>query len=318
MSKDSSSRPGAVVITGASTGMGRATSLALARSGYQVFAGVRRLADGEALVAADPSGRVRPVILDVTDQDSVAAAAEHVGALVGAAGLAGLVNNAGIGITGPIEALPVEDVRRLYEVNVFGQITVTQAFLPLLRRGTGRIVNIGSIGDRLSLPFGAALASSKWAFASITESLRLELRPWGIRVILVEPASIHTETVDKTEADAERVVAQMTQTDRTHYEQAYRTMIGRFLAGEREGSSPEVVAALIVRVFRTRRPRTRYLVGKDSRRLALLARWAPDTVFDAVRVRLFGLPRSFGAARAQDLPRVPVAAVPGGGERARP
>jgi NAD(P)-dependent dehydrogenase (short-subunit alcohol dehydrogenase family) len=286
----------AIVITGASSGMGRATALRMAAVGYRVFAGVRRQADGDALVAADGTGRITPVIIDVVDQDSIAAAAAQVRDAVGAVGLAGLVNNAGIGVTGPTEALSVHDVRRLYEVNVFGQIAVTQAFLPLIRTGAGRIVNIGSIGDRLSLPFGAALASSKWAFASITESLRMELRPWGIHVVLVEPASIHTETVDKTQADAHRVIDQMSEDHRELYATTYRTMIDRFLAGERKGSSPDVVATLIAHVFATHRPRTRYLVGKDSRRLALAARVMPDRLFDRVRAQLFGLPKVFGAA----------------------
>lgn len=288
--------PDGIVITGASSGMGRSTALALAAAGYRTFAGVRRASDGQALVEADVTGRLTPVIIDVADPDSIAAAAIEVGDAVGPAGLAGLVNNAGIGVTGPTEAVAVDDVRRLYEVNVFGQVAVTQAFLPLLRAGAGRIVNIGSIGDRLSLPFGAALASSKWAFASITESLRMELRPWGIHVVLVEPASIYTETVDKTQADAARVLAEMSPANRERYGPAYQEMIERFLAGEREGSSPDVVADVIEKIFAARRPRTRYLVGKDSWRLAFVARWMPDRVFDLIRIRLFGLPKGFGTA----------------------
>ncbi len=291
------SRPN-VVITGTSSGIGRATAVALAEAGYRVFAGVRRLSDGDALIAsAGPgSGQIVPVVVDVTDAESVAAAATTVANTVGQAGIDALVNNAGIGVTGPLECVRLDDLRRIFEVNVFGQIAVTQQFLPLLRKARGRVVNIGSIGDRLSLPFGAPLASSKWAIASITESLRLELRPWGIRVVLIEPASIHTDAVNKVEDDAARVVQQMTDQQSDHYKSAYLAMTGRALQQERKGSDPEVVAAAILRALGAKRPRTRYLVGKDSRRLAFLARWAPDPLFDWIRIRIFGLPRKFGGA----------------------
>ncbi|OBK93002.1 SDR family NAD(P)-dependent oxidoreductase, partial [Mycobacterium sp. 1165178.9] len=215
---------------------------------------------------------------------------------VGDDGIAALVNNAGIGMTWPMEAIPLEDLRRIYEVNVFGQVAVTQAFLPLLRAGAGRIVNIGSIGDRLSLPFGAPLASSKWALASITESLRMELRPWGIHVVLIEPASIHTDAVEKVKDDAERVMSEMDWAHVELYGDTYQTMTSRALEREKSGSDPDVVARAVLRALRAKRPRTRYVVGKDGRLLAFLAGWAPDRLFDAMRVRLFGLPKKFGVA----------------------
>ncbi len=308
--KHNSSPRGSVLITGASSGIGRASTLALTQAGFRVFAGVRRESDGAALLAA-ATGSLIPVILDVTDAQSIATAAEWISTTVGPAGLTGLVNNAGVGLTGPTEVVPVADIRGLYEVNVFGQVAVIQAFLPLLRAGSGRMINLGSIGDRLSLPFGAALASSKWAFASITESLRMELRPWGIHVVLIEPASIHTETVDKAEADAQRRLERMSPGERARYGPAYTAMTSRFLAGEREGSGPDVVAGTIVRAMTARRPRTRYLVGKDSGRLAFLARWAPDRLFDRIRIRLFGLPAGFGSAAAGEPTTPTLTAVQG-------
>lgn len=285
-------------MTGTSSGIGRACALRLAAQGYCVFAGVRRGQDSQALVqeASRTGGQVVPLIIDVTDEASIEAAAAEVASAVGDDGIAALVNNAGIGMTWPMEAIPLEDLRRIYEVNVFGQVAVTQAFLPLLRAGAGRIVNIGSIGDRLSLPFGAPLASSKWALASITESLRMELRPWGIHVVLIEPASIHTDAVQKVKDDAERVVSEM---DRGHlemYGDTYQAMTSRALEREKSGSDPDVVARAVLRALRAKRPRTRYVVGKDGRLLAFLAGWAPDRLFDAMRVRLFGLPKKFGVA----------------------
>jgi NAD(P)-dependent dehydrogenase (short-subunit alcohol dehydrogenase family) len=293
-----------VLVTGTSSGIGRATALTLAAEGYRVFAGVRRSIDGESLVnsARQCRGQIVPLVFDVTDAASIGDAASVVSDAVGNGGLSGLINNAGIGMTWPVEAIPLDELRHAYEVNVFGQVAVTQAFLPLLRAGAGRVVTIGSIGDRLSLPFGAPLASSKWALASITESLRLELRPWGIHVVLIEPASIHTDAVNKVEDDAERVLLQMSDNDRQLYATTYRSMTQRALARERNGSHPDVVARTVLRALTAKRPHTRYLVGKDAHRLAFIARWAPDWLFDRIRIKLFALPKQFGSAAENNHP----------------
>lgn len=282
-----------VVVTGASTGIGRATALTLAEAGYHVFAGVRNDAAGAALTGLT-RGTVTPMLLDVTDRGAVTAAVATVERAVGERGLAGLVNNAGVGVTWPMESIPMEVLRWQFDVNVFGQLAVIQGFLPLVRRAAGRLIDIGSIGDRLTLPFGGPLTSSKWAFASITEALRLELRPWGIHVVLVEPASIRTEAVGKIMADTQRVLEQFDETQRALYADAYRSMTRRGLAREKAGSSPQVVADVVLRALTARTPRTRYLVGKDARRLAIVARWVPDRLFDRFRVQLFGLPSDFG------------------------
>ena len=175
---------GTVVITGASTGIGRATALRLARGGFDVLAGVRREEDGAALRAED--GRIEPVIVDVTDAGQVAGLA----ARVGGASLAGLVNNAGIAVAGPLEGIALDDVRRQYEVNVFGLLAVTQALLQPIRTGHGRIVNIGSIGGRINTPFVGPYSSSKAAVRSLSAALRRELRPWDSRVALGEPGAL--------------------------------------------------------------------------------------------------------------------------------
>jgi NAD(P)-dependent dehydrogenase (short-subunit alcohol dehydrogenase family) len=296
-----SSDPGAVMITGASTGIGRATAIALAAAGYHVFAGVRRTIDGESLRAWVPGG-LTPVIIDVTDPISIDAAAEEVTVAVASAGLAALIDNAGIGSLWPIEMVPLEGLRHQFEVNVFGQVAVIQAFLPLLRLGAGRMINIGSIGDRLMLPFAGPLNSSKQAFAAITEALRMELRSAGIRVVLVEPASIHTEAVEKVAADADRVLETLEGNAGARYVVPYRTMTRKGLARERNGSSPQVVAGTVLRALTARRPRTRYLVGKDARRFAFFARWMPDPLFDRLRLRALGLPTGFGTAAYTPTP----------------
>lgn len=285
---------GAVVVTGTSSGIGHATALRLARAGVLVFAGVRRAADAEKL-AGEAGNRVVPVILDVTDASSISAAAATVTSTLAGRPLIGLVNNAGIGLSAPLEYVPIPEVRRQYEVNVIGQIAVTQAFLPLLRQTRGRVINICSVGDRITIPFGGVLCGNKSALAATSEALRLELRPWGIHVCMIEPGSIRTAAVDKTLGHADRELAAMPPEATRLYGTMFRRFTERAMAREMRGSSPDVVAATIQEALTAARPKTRYLTGKDAHRLAFLGRWLPDRVLDVLRLRIFGMPTRFGA-----------------------
>ena len=278
-----------IVVTGASSGIGRATVLRLAAAGHHVYAGVRNPADAPAPPSATP-GRITPLLLDVTDPAQISAAAGTVAGHTGDAGLDGLVNNAGIGVFGPLEIIPLEQFRTLMEVNVTGQLAVTQAFLPLLRQASGRIVMIGSIGARFTPPFVGALAASKSALASMDEALRQELAPWGIRVVLVEPATVRSEAVGKLDNDATRLMSQASPAQRALYEEAFGHLVDTFEARHRHGSPPEVIAATVARALTTQRPRARYLTGKDSRRMAILAAALPAPALDALRRRLGGQP----------------------------
>src|SRR5216684_7141096 len=186
---------GNIVITGASTGIGEACALRLDGLGYRVFAGVRRFADGEALKKKS-SDRLSPVMLDVTSEESITAAVRTVGDVP----LAGLVNNAGIVVAGPLELIPIAMWRKQLEVNVIGQVAVTQAFLPMLRAGCGRIVNMGSIAGRSALPFSGPYCASKFALEGLTDSLRMELRQFGISVSIIEPGAVKTPIWEKTSA----------------------------------------------------------------------------------------------------------------------
>jgi NAD(P)-dependent dehydrogenase (short-subunit alcohol dehydrogenase family) len=233
-----------VVVTGPSSGIGRATAERLARRGYHVFAAMRDPAD-----VPNDTTQLR---FDVTDARQVAAAAGVVERHVGAPGLDGLANIAGVGVSWPLELIPLDEVRRQLEVNVVGQLAVTQAFLPMLRAARGRIVMIGSIGARIAVPFAGPLAASNSALGTVTAALRQELAPWGIHVVLVEPATM--------------------------------------LPPERAGSPPDVVADTIATALHSRRPRARYRVGRDTRKLAGLAQLLPTPGLDAVRRRLFQLP----------------------------
>ncbi|MBV9221629.1 MAG: SDR family oxidoreductase [Methylobacteriaceae bacterium] len=279
----------AVLITGSSSGIGRACVLLLVKRGFQVFAGVRKVADGDALQAAAGVG-VTPVVMDVTDAASIAAAAREVTSQLDKRGLSGLVNVAGIGLTGPLEYVALDDLRKIFEVNVFGQFAVIQAFMPLIRKGCGRIVNMGSVGAHIAIPFGGPLAASKSAFGSLNDSLRLELQPFGIRVCVIEPASIHTPAVDKTLGDVEGLIGRLPSEAARRYGQMLRTFTSRARARELNGSPPELVAGTVLRALTARRPHTRYPVGKDSLPLTILPWLLPDRLLDGLRARLFGLP----------------------------
>lgn len=270
-----------VLVTGASTGIGRATALLLAREGFTVHAGVRKEADGEAL-----GPTVTPIQLDVTDEGQIADAAARLGRLDA------LVNNAGIGITGPVEFVPLDALRLQYEVNVFGQVAVTQAMLPMLRAAHGRVVTIGSVGSWITLPFGGPLCSSKHAIRSLNDALRMELRPFGVAAVLVEPGSIHTDAVDKLEDEVEPRLDSLGAEGRRLYGAAYRAMTAAGLKEERSGSSPDVVARAVLHALTARKPRARYPVGKKSRLMSTLGRVVPQYRLDALRLRALGLSRT--------------------------
>jgi NAD(P)-dependent dehydrogenase (short-subunit alcohol dehydrogenase family) len=278
-----------VLVTGASSGIGRATALRLVTSGYHVFAGVRKPADGAALAEA-ATGEMTPVILDVTDARQIASAVKIIADHVGETGLAGLVNNAGIGVFGPLELIPVEQFRRQLEVNVTGQLAITQAALPLLRRGRGRIVMIGSIGARFTPPFIGPLAASKSTLTTMSNALRQELAPWDIRVTLVEPGSIRSEAVDKLQSDARAVMNDAAAEGRALYENAFLHLVDFFARLHEKGSSPDIVAKTVERALRASRPRSCYLSGKNAQRMAAVARLLPVPAQDALRRRLASQP----------------------------
>jgi NAD(P)-dependent dehydrogenase (short-subunit alcohol dehydrogenase family) len=271
-----------IVVTGTSSGIGRATALHLAAAGYHVYAGVRRPTDAPSPPAGS-SGEITPLPLDVTDPAQIGAADDTVAGHTGTAGLNGLVNNAGIGVFGPLEIIPIQQFRRLLEVNVTGQLVATQALLPLLRQARGRIIMIGSIGARFTPPFVGALAASKSALATMGEALRLELAPWDIRVVVIEPASVRTEAVDKLQHDAQQLLDEATPDRRTLYQNAFERLVATFAAQHEHGSPPEVVAEAITHALTTPQPRAHYLVGKNARRMAFLAATLPTPVLDALR-----------------------------------
>lgn len=277
-----------VLVTGASTGIGRATALRLDADGWRVFAGVRREADAEALREAG-SDRLAPVTLDVADAGQIAAARDRIAGELDGAGLDGLVNNAGVALPGPLETLPIEDFRRQIEVNLTGQVAVTQAVLGLIRKARGRIVFISSIGGRIAFPLTGAYHASKFGIEAVGDVFRQELRPWGIAVSIVEPGSIDTPIWERGEAAADEIGERAHSTQEDLYGKAiesYRKVVKQLAA---RGIAPEKVAETIEHALSADRPRARYLVGLDAKIQARLKPIVPTRGFDWVVARMMGL-----------------------------
>jgi NAD(P)-dependent dehydrogenase (short-subunit alcohol dehydrogenase family) len=290
---------GAVVVTGTSSGIGRACALGLDRAGFTVFATVRQEKDAESLRQA-ASDRLTPVMMDVTEEGSVTSAADAVTRAVGTAGLAGLVNNAGVAVPGPFELIALDELRRQFEINLFGQVRVTQAFLPLLRQARGRIINIGSVGGQVTIPFGGALCASKYALEAVNDALRMELYPWGIHVVLIAPGGISTPAVDRLMRDGEAAIGRFSPEGRRLYGDSFRRFLRGAFAREKQGSPPEVVARAVLAALTARKPRTRYPVGHDATVLTWMPRLLPTRWLDWVRFKMFGLPRKFGSRDGSD------------------
>ncbi len=276
-------RKGAVLVTGASTGIGESAAHHLAGLGFDVHAGVRRAEDGERLAAADTTGRVRPVIVDVTDGDSISAARESIGT-----DLVGLVNNAGIAVPGPVEVLPVEEWRRQLEVNVIGQVAATQVFLPGLRRTRGRIVFTGSMAGRIGLPGMGAYAASKHALEAVSDSLRREVRGFGITVSLLEPGSISTPIWNKGLDELPRMRAMFGPLGQEQYGELIETIAEEASHQDEIGIEPVVVAKAIEHALTSRRPHHRYVIGRDAQAVVRVVRHLPSGLVDRIVARQLG------------------------------
>lgn len=276
---------GAVVVTGASTGIGRATALHLCAAGFRVFAGVRKESDGEAL-SAEASGELLPLRLDVTDPSQIEASAKRVDAEVGAAGLQGLVNNAGIAVAGIAEFQDLDALRHQLEVNVVGLVSVTRAHLPAIRRARGRVMNVSSIGGYMSAPYLGPYSASKHAVEAWTDALRRELLGSGMRAVLIQPGSIATPIWDKAGRDRAELLNALPEASRALYERRTSGM-DRFIDTSRSrGIPPERVARAIERALTSARPRDRYRVGLDARFVWWTEKLVPTAVLDAVMARL--------------------------------
>ena len=268
--------PGLVVVTGASTGIGRATARHLAQAGFYVLAGVRTDAAAETVGAEG----VEPVRIDIADPDQIARLAQRVADDPEGRPLQALVNNAGIAVAAPVEVIPLDEWRRQFEINLFGHVAVIQALLPALIASRGRIVNVSSIGGLVAGPTYGAYSGSKFALEAVSDALRREVRHLGVEVVLVEPGAIATPIWEKGLATAKGLTDKMTAEQRERYRQITAAAGRRAQQAARDGVPPEQVARVITDAVTARRPRTRYLVGRDARITARLAALLPDRVMD--------------------------------------
>jgi len=279
----------AVVITGASTGIGAACALHLDRLGFVVFAGVRKSEDGVVLQKAG-SDRLVPLELDVTDRTTIQKSHAVVFEASKDRGLFGLINNAGIAVVGPLEAVPISDLRQQLEVNVIGQVAVTQAFLPLIRQARGRIINMGSIAGRAAMPLMGPYSASKFALEAITDALRLEVQQWGIHVSIIEPGAIATPIWNKSAIEA----AERETAIETELRALYKPVVAavRKVVGEasKRAISPDAVAKVVEAALTLPNPKTRYLVGTDAKLRALMAKLLPDRISDKLLTSILRLP----------------------------
>jgi NAD(P)-dependent dehydrogenase (short-subunit alcohol dehydrogenase family) len=277
--------PPTAFITGAGSGIGEACAKRLSQAGWRVFAGVFDEAQ-RAHIEQSRLERVTPVIIDITKAETISAAAKTVAAEVGENGLAGLVNNAGIGVLGPVETVPIDRLRLQLEVNLIGHVAVTQAFLPLLRKARGRIVNISSLAGRLSIPLMAPYSASKFGIEAVSDALRQELRPWGMHVACIEPALIDTPILASSQAAADEAFAAMTDEGRTNYRR-YFDGLKNDTSMNAAAQPPDVVARAVAHALTARRPKTRYVVGGMRWQFFLLSK-LPDRLRDWAIARRFG------------------------------
>ena len=274
-----------ILVTGASTGIGRACALQLASAGHQVFAGVRSEQDVAAL-ADQGTALLHPVLLDVTDHDQIDAVAERIAKEPG--GLHGVVNNAGVARGGPLEYLPVDVWREQFEVNVFGQVAVTRAMLPMIREAGGRIVFIGSIGGRMATMMMGPYNASKFAIEAIGESLRAELRPWGIHVSVVEPGAVKTDIWEKGRQTADQLERELPAEAVDRYSPHITAIRKGIEMQDKSGVGPDKVAEAVDHALFAPRPRTRYVVGTPARVQSAMVRILPDRSREAILRRIAG------------------------------
>ncbi len=276
-----------VLVTGAARGIGRAAALRMANLGWEVYAGVRTPADGEDLASAAPQGRITPVLLDVTDAAQLAALDGVLGERLDA-----VINNAGIGVSSPLEGVRLDELRRQFEVNVVGPVAVTQAVLPRLRASRGRVIFISSVSGRVSSPLMGPYSASKYALEALADSLRIELRPWGVSVALIEPGAIDTDLWRHAPDMVDAAEAQLSDGLRVLYRGHFvgaRATVNRI---QKQTAPVEKVVEAIEKALTSPKPRARYVVGTDARIQLAMQGVLPTSAMDAAVAKLTGTPGS--------------------------
>lgn len=269
-----------VIVTGASSGIGAATARELARRGFHVLAGVRRDRDADTIREVG----IEPLIIDITNPDHIQALVARVRGDPKGRAVRALVNNAGIGVNVPFEAFAMDDWRRLFEVNLFGHVAVTQALLPALIRSKGRVVNISSVGGKVAMATYGPYAATKFALEAVSDSLRREMAPFGVGVVVVEPGAVRTEMPGRAIATAHELALAMTPEQSQRYGALVHAIIAQITSHTTSGSGvpADVAAKVIAKAITARKPRTRYTVGRDAALITRLVRFLPDRTLDRV------------------------------------
>ena len=258
--------------------MGAATARELARRGFHVLAGVRRDRDADAIRGPG----IEPVIVDITDPDQIRALAARVHGDAQGRAVRALVNNAAVPVNAPVEVFAIDEWRRLFEVNLFGHIAVTQALLPALIRSKGRVVNISSVGGKVAMATYGPYAGTKFALEAVSDSLRREIAPLGVQVVVVEPGAVRTEMADRAIAAAHQLASTMTPEQRQRYDGLVHAITAQSASHTKSGLPVEAAAKVIAKAVTAHKPRTRYSIGRDAALLTRLARILPDRTLDRV------------------------------------
>ncbi len=270
-----------VVVTGASTGIGAATARELARRGFHVLAGVRKATDADALRATN----LEPVMLDITNEAEIAALVKHITDDPERRPLRALVNNAGVGMNAPVETLPLAEWRRLFEVNLFGHVAMMQALLPALIQNRGTVVNISSVGGKVAMATYGPYGSTKFALEAVSDALRREVEPLGVKVVVIEPGAVTTDMLERVAAVGERAISEMTTEQHGRYAALMHAVISQAQAAVPGGARPEEAARVIAGAITSKQPRTRYTVGRSTAMVIRLTRLLSDRMVDGLLAR---------------------------------
>ncbi len=270
-----------IVVTGTSTGIGAATARELAQRGFYVLTGVRQDRDAQAIKGTN----LEPIMLDIINESHIAALVRRIADDPQQRPLRALINNAAIEINAPVEVLPLADWRWQFEVNLFGQVALIQALLPTLLQSRGRIVNISSVGGKVAMGGYGPYAATKFALEAVSDALRREVEPFGVKVIVVEPGAVTSAMSGRVRVNAERITSEMTTQQRGRYGQLMQAMVAQAEAYINRAVSAERAGQIIADTITTARPRTRYRIGRDASLLVLLNGLFPDRWLDRLIAR---------------------------------
>lgn len=270
-----------VVVTGASSGIGAATARELAGRGFHVLAGVRQEKDAAALRATN----IEPILLDITDEGQIARLVRRITDYPGRHRLRALVNNAGMAVNAPLETYRLSEWRRLFEVNLFGHVAMTQALLPALIESRGTVVNISSVGGKVAMATYGPYAATKFALEAVSDSLRREVEPLGVKVIVIEPGAVTTGMLGQVDVRGQDIINEMTIEQRGRYARLMHAVIAQAQASVPGGASPEEAGRVIGDAITSRRPRARYTVGRSTAMITRLTRLMSDRMLDSLLAR---------------------------------